>query len=55
MSLDDYVRSANVFFFQLGLGPRNTVTEKGWKLMSLQSIRSKLGHSGVRNEQVVQY
>jgi len=47
MTVADHLRSAKVHFYQLGLGASNTVTDRGWRLMTLNSIRSKLGHAEV--------
>ena len=51
MTVADHLHSAKVHFYQLGLGAQNTVTDRGWKLMTLRSIQSKLGHSKVRPHQ----
>jgi hypothetical protein len=45
MTVKDYLRSANVYYYQLGIGSENTVTDKGWKLMTLRSIQAKLHHT----------
>jgi len=47
MNMQDHIRSAKVHFYRLGLGVMNTVTEAGWKLMTLESIRHKLRHDKV--------
>ena len=47
MTAGDHLHSAKVHFYQLGLGAANTVTDRGWKLMTLSSIQSKLGHTEV--------
>ena len=43
----DHKRSEKVWFYQLGLGGRNTVSERGWKLETLGSILAKSGHTQV--------
>jgi len=51
MTIADHLRSAKVHFYQVGLGAHNTVTDRGWKLMTLRTIQLKLGHSKVRLDQ----
>ena len=47
MSDKDHVRSKNVHFYQVGLGPLNTVTNDGWVIKNLKTIRRFLEHSEV--------
>jgi len=47
MSVADHMHSAKVHFYQIGLGAQNIVTDHNWKLMTLSSIQSKLGHAKV--------
>ena len=47
MSVGDHIRSAKVHFYQLGIGSANTVSTEGWKLLTFQTILSKLGHNKV--------
>ena len=43
----DIKHGSKVWFYQLGLGASNTVNDFGWKLETLGSIVTKLGHSDV--------
>ena len=44
MNTGDHVHARQVYFYQLGLGPANTVNAQGWRLQTMGSIMKKLHH-----------
>merc|ERR1719277_910277 len=44
MPVGDHIRGTNIHFYQLGIGPANTVNKDGWRLQTLGSILSQAGH-----------
>lgn len=44
MLVGDQVRTERVFFYQVGLGPLNSVNPQKWKLKDLQTIKHLLNH-----------
>ena len=47
MHIDDHMHSDNVFFYNLGLGAKNNITQNEWTIMTLKSILEKLDHTEV--------
>ncbi len=41
---DKFDRSPKIHFRKIGLGAKNNITAKGWKIMDYESIRKMLGH-----------
>lgn len=41
---EKFDHSPKVHFNKIGLGPKNTITGKGWKVRNFESIRNMLGH-----------
>ena len=48
---EKFDHSPKVHFYKIGLGPKNTTNDKGWKIMNLESIRNMLGH----NNRIIDY
>ena len=48
---DKFDHSPKIHFYKIGLGPKNTTNDKGWKIMNLESIRNMLGH----NNRIIDY
>jgi hypothetical protein len=48
MKVEDHRRGPNIWFYKTGIGGRDMITSKRWKLRTLQTLTAELGDSHVR-------
>ena len=49
MDIDSFRRQELNYFHKLGIASNDTISKQGWKVMTLDSIKTKLGHKGVKS------